>query len=168
MTTINEVRGSHDGNKVFHQLIREAKLREGQREDLIVHTGNVVIESFANKGKDLTLKEREAISVVMLRTDLSSLLDGFALEQIQQILSDPKALDDAIASKEAALTGMKHRGFYSRQAKILGYKLAKGVPKGKHLLMNANNIAQLAGTGQKADQKQATAAEPVIDQLASL
>lgn len=40
-------------NWTFHKLLREAKLREGQREDLIVHTG-MALESFKHKGKDLS------------------------------------------------------------------------------------------------------------------
>lgn len=168
MGLINEVRGSHDGNRMFHKLLREAKLREGQREDLIVHTGNVALESFANKGKDLSQEDKAALTAVILRTDLAALLGPFTMDQIQAMLNNPATRNRTIKNLEAQLAGMKDRGFYERQAKILGYKLATGNVKGKHLLMNATNIANLAGTRRKANVAEATAAMPIIDQLASL
>jgi hypothetical protein len=168
MGLINEVRGSHDGNRMFHKLLREAKLREGQREDLIIHTGNVALESFANKGKDLSQEDKVGLTAVILRTDLAALLGPFTMEQIQAMLNNPATRNRTIKNLEAQLAGMKDRGFYERQAKILGYKLATGNVKGKHLLMNATNIANLAGTRRKANAAEATVAMPIIDQLASL
>ena len=168
MGMINEVRGANDGNKMFHALLREAKLREGNREDAIIHTSNIALESFANKGKDLTQDQKKALSIAVLRTDLSALLGPFTMDQIQEILSSATVRNQTIKDLESQLAKLGHRGFYERQSKILGYKLAKGKVKGKHLLMNATNIANLAGTNTTANSADVAVATPIIDQLVSL
>lgn len=168
MGIINEVRGSHDGNKMFYALLREAKIREGYREDLIVHTSNVALEGFTNQGKDLSQADKVAITSTFMRTDLSALLGPFTMDQLQAIVSSPTTRNRTIRSLEVQMAAMTNRGFYEREAKILGYKLATGNVKGKHLLMNAENIANLAGTNTKVDAQEAAMAAPIIDQLASL
>lgn len=171
MGIVNEIRGMNDGNAMFHRLIREAKLREGIREDLIVHTGNIALESFANKGKDLTQKDKAAITAGLLRTDIAALLDHHSMDDIYHLLSDPVALDQEIARLEGALAPYrKVRGYYERYAKNLGFKLASGKIKGMNTMMNATNIARLTGTGMESLVSFADVATvtPIIDQLASL
>lgn len=171
MGIVNEIRGMNDGNAMFHRLIREAKLREGIREDMIVHTGNIALESFANKGKDLTQKEKAAITAGLLRTDIAALLDHHTMDEIYRLLGDQAALDQEIARLESALAPYrKVRGYYERYAKNLGFKMASGKIKGMNTMMNASNIANLVGTGQEALVTQADVAVvvPIIDQLASL
>lgn len=171
MGIVNEIRGMNDGNKMFHRLIREAKLREGIREDLITHTSNVVLESFANQGKDLSQKDKEALSAGLLRTDIAALLDHHTMAEITELLSNPVALDREITRLEGLLAPYrKARGFQERYAKNLGYKMATGQVKGHHFLMNAANIARLVGTGNEnfITETDAVIATPIIDQLASL
>jgi hypothetical protein len=171
MGLINEIRGMNDGNKMFHRLIREAKLREGTREDIIVHTSNIALEGFANKGKDLTQGDKVAITAGLIRTDIAVLLDHHSMDEITALLTTPAALNSEIARLEKLLAAYpKAQGYYERYAKNLGYKLATGKVKGPHLMMNAANIASLAGTGMTSyvTKAQAAAATPIIDQLASL
>jgi hypothetical protein len=171
MGMVNEIRGMNDGNKMFHRLIREAKLREGIREDLITHTGNVSLESFANKGKDLAQEDKHAITAGLLRTDISALLAHHSMEEVSALLSSPAALSQEIKRLEGQLAPFrKARGFYERYAKNLAYKMVKGQVKGHHLLMNASNIAHLFGTGNESyvTASDAAAATPIIDQLVSL
>ena len=156
---------------MFHRLIREAKLREGIREDLKVHTGNTSLESFANKGKDLTTLDKNAITAGLLRADIAALLPHHSLDDIYKLLSDPAALDREIARLEGLLAPYtKARGYYERYAKNLGFKMAAGKVKGMNTMMNAANIASLAGTGLEhyVTPADVAAATPVIDQLASL
>lgn len=171
MGMVNEIRGMNDGNKMFHRLIREAKLREGIREDLITHTGNVSLESFANQGKDLTQEDKHAITAGLLRTDISALLAHHSMDEVAALLSSPAALSQEIKRLEGQLAPYrKARGFYERYAKNLAYKMVKGQVKGHHLLMNASNIAHLFGTGNESyvTTADAAATTPIIDQLVSL
>ncbi len=171
MGVVNEIRGMNDGNKMFHRLIREAKLREGIREDLITHTGNVSLESFANQGKDLTQEDKHAITAGLLRTDISALLSHHSMDEVAALLSSPAALSQEIKRLEGQLAPYrKARGFYERYAKNLAYKMVKGQVKGHHLLMNASNIAHLFGTGNESyvTAADAATATPIIDQLVSL
>lgn len=171
MGIVNEIRGINDGNKLFHRLIRETKLREGIREDLKIHTGNTVLESFANKGQDLTTQDKAAITAGVLRTDMAALLDHHSLDDIYKLMTHPAAMDREITRLEGLLAPYtKARGYYERYAKNLGFKLASGKVKGMNTMMNATNIANLAGTGLEhyVTQADAVAATPIIDQLASL
>ena len=171
MGIVNEIRGMNDGNAMFHRLIREAKLREGIREDLIVHTGNMVLESFANGGKDLTVGDKAAITAGLLRSDIAALLDHHTLAEVYQLLTNQASLDREISRLEGLLAPYtKTRGYYERYAKNLGYKMAAGKVKGMNTMMNAANIANLAGTGLEhyVTAAEAKAATPIIDQLASL
>ena len=171
MGIVNEIRGMNDGNKMFHRLIREAKLREGIREDLKVHTGNTSLESFANKGQDLTTLDKSAITAGLLRADIAALLPHHSLDDIYKLLTHPAALDREIARLEGLLAPYtKARGYYERYAKNLGFKMAAGKVKGMNTMMNAANIASLAGTGLEhyVTPADVAAATPVIDQLASL
>lgn len=171
MGIVNEIRGMNDGNKIFHRLIRESKLREGIREDLIVHTGNTVLESFANKGQDLSQEDKAAITAGLLRTDMAALLDYHSMADVYRLLTNSAALDKEITRLEGQLAPFtKARGYYERYAKNLGYKMAAGKVKGMNTMMNAANIASLAGTGLEhyVSVADVAAAIPVIDQLASL
>ena len=171
MGIVNEIRGMNDGNAMFHRLIREAKLREGIREDLKVHTGNTSLESFANKGNDLTTLDKNAITAGLLRADIAALLPHHSLDDIYKLLTHPAALDREIARLEGLLAPYtKARGYYERYAKNLGFKMAAGKVKGMNTMMNATNIASLAGTGLEhyVTPADVTAATPIIDQLASL
>ena len=171
MGLVNEVQGTNDGNILFHRLIREAKLREGIREDLIVHTGNIALGSFANKGKDLTQQDKAVITAGLLRTDIAALLDHHSMDEIYQILGSEAALDKEITRLEGSLAPYrKVRGYYERYAKNLGFKLASGKIKGLNTMMNATNIANLTGTTLESlvTPADAAAALPIIDQLASL
>lgn len=168
---INEIRGANKTNMVFHWLLRESKRREQIRENAITDTSSVVLNSFANKGENLTKEDKAAISAVILRTDMSVLQDHFSMSQIQNMLNDPAALKAAITNIEGQLAQFKyHQLFYVAQSKDLGYRLATGAVKGKHVLMNANNIAQTVGTHTmgKVTEAQRSIAEPLIDQLTTL
>lgn len=171
MSMLNEVRGINKGNEEFHRLIRESKMREGTREDLILTTSNVSLTSFANKGKDLTPQDKHAITAVFLRTGMADLLDHFTMAEITNLVGNKNSLDAAIKRLETQVDSFaKVNEAYKTQAKILAYKLAEGKVRGHHLMMNAHNIARMSGTGLESmvTEAQAKAATPIVDQLVSL
>ena len=172
---INEVRGMNDGNKVVMRLHRDAKRREGVREDVESTTTKTILESFDNKGKDLDAKTQKAMTNFFLRTDVSCLLNSMELSEIYTLLQNDQAIDKKIADIERQLVPYKqYAHFYTAQAKILGYYLATGEVKGTHLLKNASAITRMAGTsyqdrlkweqGEEVEQN----VEKLVDQLITL
>lgn len=167
---VTEMRGSNKGNVIFYKLLRMAKFLEGKRKDLITGTAKVVLQSFANKGKDLTDAQKESISNVFLRTDMAALLDRFDMKGIRELVADPAALAKAIADVTAEMGKPRHQMFYINAAKALGYQMATGEARTANNLQNAHNIARLYGTKRTAEVQQNTIdkMEPLIDVMASL
>jgi hypothetical protein len=168
---INEIRGANDSNKVFHALLRETKHQEGERKNEITAASRIVLESFANKGQDLTEKEKEAISYIFLRTDMVSLLDQHKMSGIAQLLNSPSSLAQEIRNLEAQLaTYPQFQHYFTKQAKVTGYYLTSSESRGAHLMLNAGNIARLSGTPHAGSlsEQQATQVEHILEQLITL
>lgn len=166
---VNEFRGSNTSNLIFHYLLRITKHIEGTRKDIITGTGKIVLGSFANEGDDLNAQHKDAISAVFLRTDMSSLLTHYNMDELAKLVGDPQAVQTEINRFEANLTS-KFRRYYVNAAKTLAYYKATGEVRSAHLVMNAGNIARLYGTGYKTQVSEAEAkqAEKIIDPLVSL
>lgn len=165
---LNDVRGPKD---VFNALLRETKNHERIRKNIITDTGKVALQEFANAGKDLTIKDKAAISAVFLRTGAHVLASKMSLTEIEQLLSNSAALKKAITATEAQLVGVdKFKPYFIKQANALAYYKATGKVKSAMLMMNAHNIAKLYGTSytSRITEQQANAVEPVINELTTL
>jgi hypothetical protein len=166
--TINEIRGAHDGNRVFLHLLRMAKLFEGKRKDLIAGTSKVLIESFSDEGKNLTDDMKKAVSNVFLRTDMASLMSRYTdMKDLHALLNDQAKLSQAIVDVTQELATSPHQMYYVNAAKALGYKMVNGKARAANTMQNAHAIARLYGTTQAMPQD-AMRFEPAIDHLASL
>ena len=166
---ITEALGRTESNGVFHDLGRVGKMIiDRQRQMIAQSIAGVLLKQF--KG-ELDSSQKDAITKAMIKTDLVSLTDTYSLAEIAQLLkSDSTTLATEIASLNKELNRFgAHRGFYKRSAAALGYFMATGRKAEQHLLLNANQIADLTGTGkQKPNQDQIDTAESIIDRLASL
>ncbi len=168
---INEIRGANDHNKVFHSLLRETKRHEGERKREINAAAKLVLESFANQGKDLTEDQKKTISYVFLRTDMVSLLDTHGLSGIAQFLNSNASLQREIRNLEGQLTqypAFQH--YFTKQAKITAHYMVSNKTAGTHLMLNAGNIARLHDTpymGRMSEQD-AQAVEAILEQLITL
>ena len=129
------------------RLHRDAKHREGVREDIETTTTKTILGSFANQGKDLDDKKQKAITNFFLRTGAECLLDSMDMADVYALLQNDAAIAHRIAAIERQLMPYnKYAHFYSAQAKILAYYLATGEVKGSHLLKNAEAITRMVGT----------------------
>lgn len=168
---INEIRGANDHNKVFHFLLRETKRHEGERKREINAAAKLVLESFANQGKDLTEDQKKTISYVFLRTDMVSLLDTHGLSGIAQFLNSNASLQREIRNLEGQLAqypAFQH--YFTKQAKITAHYMVSNKTAGTHLMLNAGNIARLHDTpymGRMSEQD-AQAVEAILEQLITL
>lgn len=152
------------------ELIHMAKHNEQQRKNLITWTSQTVIESFANKGKDLTTQQKDAMAL-LLRADLSSLLNqGYTLQQLKDLVSPSDALAITVAELEKQVLTSKHGSMYLRRAKALGKFLVTGKATIDQMMLNANNIARMYGTSEanRVAETEVARVMPLIDQLVSL
>jgi len=165
----NELRGTTDEKKWGHIAILLTKLHEKVRKEVSKSVGVATIEAFINKGKDLTKAHKHAISEILMRTDMRSLIGTYSLTQIREFLSEPLNLQSEIDSHIAQLTG-KYAEYYRRMSLALAYSLATGDVKTANLQKNALTIALLSGTplAGKVSDVDAEAIAPVIDRLTSL
>jgi hypothetical protein len=172
--TVAEVRGSHAGNLMYLFLLRASKHIEGIRKDIITGTGRVVMNAFDQGGKNLTSDQKNAISAVFLRTDMSSLLGQYSVADLTAMLGSDAKVQVEINAVEAKLAALPKtaafRHYYSKSAKALGYRLVTGVITNANMMMNAHNIANLYGTPYqtRVNQMDALTAVPLLDSLVSL
>lgn len=168
MGLFNEIRGSHAGNLTAHELLRGTNNNERLRKHLIDDSRQLALGSFANQGQDLSTQDKAAITHG-LRVDLQSLLDSFTVEQIEQLLSDPKALNQAIEQHQQRLQDLPYSRYYLRGAKDLAFFMATGKVRSPNLVKNAYALARLFGTEQSPPSAaQAQQAEAVLNPLITL
>ena len=153
----NVVRGPKE---TMEAMVRVAKGYEGHRKDVITAASKAVAQAF---NKTLNREQKAGITRVFLRTGAHVLVDQMGLTDIEKLLSDPKALASAIAKAENALAAFpQYQHYFKAQANALAYAKV-GRDAGGFTMMNAHNIALMAGTVHKGklsgnDLKQATKA----------
>jgi len=165
--TFNEMKGP---NEIMLALLNFAKRNEQERKHLINWTRDTALGSFANKGKHLTAKDKDALAL-LLRADLASLLDyGYSLEEIQSLLSPNGSLQQRIGDLRKQLMSSTHAAMYLRRAEALGAYMVTGKARIKGLMKNADNIARMLGTkhAHSIPDAELERVRPLIDQLASL
>lgn len=167
---MNEMRGTKGSNMWSRVMTTVAKAREKNRQDINRDIAKAVREGFADKGKNLTRDQKKAITNVLLRSGASVLLDqGYTLQQIEQLLRSPVALEQAIQTATGKLTS-RYQHYYTKQANYLGYMLATSQDKGPNTLLNVENIARLSNTYYQniVTEAEVQAALPVVDELSTL
>ena len=153
----NVVRGPKE---TMEAMVRMAKGYEGHRKDVITAASKAVAQAF---NKTLNREQKAGITRVFLRTGAHVLVDQMGLTDIEKLLSDPKALASAITRAENALAAFpQYQHYFKAQANALAYAKV-GRDAGGFTMMNAHNIAFMAGTVHKGklsgnDLKQATKA----------
>lgn len=104
---VTEVLPWADRNLKWVDFIRKTDhLIDSRRQQQFEHTRAILHDMFENM-KDLTTKQREALTTVMMKTDLPALLAGegirITMDGILDLLLDPKLLDQRIKALESRL-----------------------------------------------------------------
>ena len=166
----NEMKGTTNDNKAIHKLLPFANKTIDQKRETI--KGNVVKllkQSFKNV---LTDAEQKALTKVLLKADLSALLDyGYSYADIFTLVNSPVAANKKIQMLEAELaiaSDPADVNFYLRSSRGLGSYMATGDIIERHQLLNVASIAELAATGKNTTTKQVENVKPIVDQLATL
>ena len=164
---VNEMR---NGNAEF-DAVNKLKDAGNKIEQLRVRTKAEVGEDTQNAfGKDLDKNESAAMTKA-IKLDLSSLLPSFTSTEIEQLLSDPAKLAQAIAVREARLEKIADKetfSFWITKAKDLGNFLATRDATRRGLLLNPRAILDQAGTLKVNQAPRTPESLQDIDQLATL
>ncbi|MGH1461213.1 MAG: hypothetical protein ACRBB6_04175 [Neptuniibacter sp.] len=163
----NEVRGATPVTRKFFNLLRFAKRDIDQQRAQVTDWVKDLVKG--NFSQELTKEESEALTRAVLRTDMASLLDDYALTDLINFMGkDSKQLDTEIRDLRRQLSQFQHQHWYRNQSKALGYHMVKGRATSAMLMLNAHNIAFMGGTSVAVNPVEADQAMPIIDRLASL
>jgi len=169
---ITELQGMTKENVKMHELNRYSnKMVDQARKHMSTIVKNVVSSAY-DPLNPLTTATKAALTKVVLKTDLSSLMNDFTLDEMKQMMVDPAFLNKSIRDIQVRLKKSKHHNFYRRSARSLGYLMVVGQPIEDVTNVNAYNIARLAGTSRpmvgNLNADSITGIEKDIDMLATL
>ena len=162
----DEIVGLTQDNASVRKLQRLSNVQHDRaRKQAIEATTKYVKDAFS---RDLTEDEWKAMHNVALKLDLAS-LNGLTEQEFRDVISDETKLQAKIDELTAQLSGSQYGNFYTRAARSLGYYMNTGKTWESIGLLNAHNIAKVAGmNGAKVSRAEIEQYAPIIDQLASL
>ena len=143
-----------------HMLVEQARSQEKQLYK------EVLMNAFESNGENLNEYDRKALNNVSLKTDLSSLVDSYSIEDIISFLSDDKKLLDKIKSERNEL-GIIDGGYFDKQITQLANRMVSGEAYGGNVYDNANIIVMNA-KGQKGESLSVNNQVERIDRLITL
>ena len=171
---LNEIAGTNDTNKIAHKFFKAIKQLEVGYLDIRTSVKDALSMSFTDNAKWMTKALRDAITWAVIKTDVSSLMTGFSMPEIFNLMSNDNDLELAIQNHEAELNRLTRGnqalyGNYLYRAKTLSYRMVTGKVVGLEMAMNAKNIADAWGVpGVNVDTELSQRVEPVLDRLITL
>lgn len=163
---LNEIQGRTPETNQFYQLARESrKALDQTRADIAANVKTHVRNQF---GRDLTSEEEVSLTKVLVKTDLSELMDNYDAEEIYNLITDGQFLIQEIRDTERQLNQFGlDATWYRKMANSLGNFMATGEFTERFGLKNAHAISRLVGLNKNVPAH-AEQAEILIDRLASL
>ncbi|MFW9600941.1 MAG: hypothetical protein ACMV1B_01305 [Prevotella sp.] len=177
---LNDMRGITDSNAWVYAGLQQSKALQNHREDVFKIHKTMISDMFANtknikngNGKYLTDKHKKAITNVVLRTNSSSLLDTYTLDDIEMMLTDDMFLSTAIKEAiDSIPTGSEyHRNFFVNQSKLTGIRMATGrIGYDGNVFNNTYHIARMTGSSLEGrlDESYVDEIHPFVDRLSTL
>lgn len=165
---LNEVIAPNALRKMMDKFIRQASTIQQERQNIVDNTKKVVLGLFTNNGADLTKADHDALTYMLLRTDVQSLLNYRSEKGVMTLLEDPISLNRAINDITKSITTASSRGATMvNQAEMLGYYMVTG-KGGNGLVKNAKGIADGLGTKSFVKDSAGVTLINQLDQLATL
>jgi len=164
---LNELHPNSKTNDFIHNAFRYKRVKIDQATQRISHGFVTYVNNLFDN--ELNKQDKIHITKVMLRTDSQSLVGSYDANQLGDFMLKPSSLQTEINSLEKQLK--KDFGanahYYSVMSKNLAWFMATQKSRGKALLLNAYDIANLKQSGLKSIGN-LKAAEKAIDTLTSL
>ncbi len=170
---VNEVRGPAEDTKPLLDLLNEYGNQQREKMTRIGNTKQHLMDMFGDAAKSFSKTDKQSLTKVLLKTDITVLLDRYGIDEVTQLVNDDPKVRRKIREVESELrkvTKAEDYNYYVNQAEALGLHIAVGGAHSPWLQFNATQIAQQAGmpNARKVTQAQITKVLPLIDQLASL
>lgn len=144
-----EARGRTDTNGYMHTLGRVSnKVIDQTRLEIQTRVAAHLLKTFTT---ELTKDDKFALTRALLKTDISSVVGDYTMDEIVSLLESKAEVAKQIAKHEADLKQYgANKHFYAKQARNLGLMMATGNSREHLALRNAHNIAVLQETDGKA------------------
>lgn len=146
--------------RTAEKLIMAQKQHENESQRFRVSLKTDLLSMFKDGGANLTKEVREAVTKVMLRTDVQALTDSYSLTDINELLKDRMALNKAIKVKRQGISTL-----HNYRAKILAWYMVSNVG---HKLLAKNALAIASDIGFKVNNETDPKYVKQIDELVSL
>lgn len=167
MQLATEVAGETENTRNFYKLLGESEHIQNTTKQIIEVNKKLIVDTFDG---ELSKKDSEALTQRVLRTDASVLLDSYTLDEVHDFLVDRDKVSAEIDKLIPQFKQFAEGNYYLNQAELLGAYLGTEQVHGPLLMLNAHNIATMAGTSQngQVSPTQVEAAVPLIDRMATL
>lgn len=165
-----ELVGVTSNNRKWHKLLRLSnKYIDQLRKHISTNIKNILNEQFSYT---LNKEEKESITLVGIKTDLSELLkSGYTHQEIYTLVKDESALMTAIDNARKVIEGSFSKQFTRRalrQADALANLMIIGGEVRANQNLNAHNIAHEFGMSKSRGQIDTALAEAQLDEYISL
>jgi len=186
-TTVQEARGVTERLSDYYQMLtRKKRILDASKEAVARAWSSMANDFFT---LDLTKEQKTNLTKAGLKADAGILLDVHGSDHLLKIYSDEsvrnmeiqKVLDtiegklnqilESVNKKKQSTVVAQYLNYYDRAAMALGdFIIHSQFRKGEDAPLNAQLIAELAGTTEMGNMREVDAkkVEPLIDQLASL
>lgn len=145
------------------------KMIEQERGGIIEDIGKAIIEAFAKDNQKLSPKVQKAVTNVLLRTDLQSLLKTMSFNDVMNLVKDSTALNAEIVKEELELAKVFHGKEYLARTKSLANYMVYRRATDNMLAKNAYAIVERVGLGGvERDINYTPETLARVDRLASL
>lgn len=167
MGLLTEWRGVYDSRRLAAELFKGAKAIEKDRKDMIENTVANVNASFADGGANLSQEQRDAITKVFLKTNMTALASARGFDGMRVLLEDNVARQAAREQLEREVKATSSDYLYMLgQTKDLAHHRVVGGSTSPNLMQSTANITAMFGT-KKAGAVQPNLV-PLLDQLLAL
>lgn len=167
VSLLDNITGRTDSNNWAMELNRKSKRMIDQiRADIAVNTQKALINKFS---RELTTDEENAITKMLLKTDMQSLYGFYSNEEVVNLLKSSGRIDKELKRLEKSIKAEfpNEQKFYIMQSKSLANSLVTGRYTQAVALQNSHLIANLALTS-KQPTGDTVRAEKLIDVYTSL
>ena len=167
----NEIVGTLDNaeHAQAKDIFYGGKMIEQERGGIIEDIGKAIIEAFAKDNQKLSAKVQKAVTNVLLRTDLQSLLKTMAFKDVMNLVKDSTALNAEIVKEELELAKVFHGKEYLARTKSLANYMVYRRATDNMLAKNAYAIVERVGLGGvERDINYTPETLARVDRLASL
>lgn len=159
----SEVLGPKPELQAFFELLRYSKKKiDSDRKDVATITKQDILDNIETT---MSKADKVAATKVLIRTDITQLLDRYSIDEIVDMLTDQALINTKIADIESQLAPNANSAMYGKFSKALGNYMVHG--EGIHnIAFSAINIARGATVGKAITYTEPTV--KLIDTLASL